>query len=326
MDTPEFSSCGRTELFGGQSKGAITSKMTAGGRKIFDIPQQPSACTDQNLQLGGAYHDLIERLAKVEQEIREKRVWVNSADLRLQNLESCQRELLGDVTQKELQKKEEYKKLKEKNKELEARNKELLSKAMSMHKQSEDMNDPLRLTAVLEMYEMLRLREWEKFRSSSLSSLSYKAGSSIIKKVFDACEKDIQQRTTKIFEVLDITPLNDAMTNSKQGIMKEIRNLFRYSCSNNQSEFYMKIIMKLGSDIKTPMERQFALRCCQIYCLLLLQDPPVEAVWNLEESSMQYLEHVDRKDWEHCSKPVFLWPILKQGEQVILKGVIWDEK
>lgn len=52
---------------------------------------------------------------------------------------------------------------------------------MSMHKQSEDMNDPLRLTAVLEMYEMLRLREWEKFRSSSLSSLPYKAGSSIIK-------------------------------------------------------------------------------------------------------------------------------------------------
>ncbi|KFO04786.1 hypothetical protein N312_00416, partial [Balearica regulorum gibbericeps] len=182
------------------------------------------------------------------------------------------------------------------------RNKELLFKAMSIHKHSEDMNDPLRLTAVLEMYELLRVREWEKLRSSSLSSLSYKAGSSIIKvyvfalqKVFDACEKDIQQRTTKIFEVLDITPLNDAMTNSKQGMMKEIRNLFRYSYSKNQSEFYTKIIMKLGSDLKTPMEKQFALHCCQVYCLLLLQDPPVEAVWNLQESSMQYLEHVDKK-------------------------------
>lgn len=34
MDTQEFSSCGRTELFGGQSKGAVTSKMTAGGRYV----------------------------------------------------------------------------------------------------------------------------------------------------------------------------------------------------------------------------------------------------------------------------------------------------
>ncbi|XP_009893568.1 PREDICTED: polymerase delta-interacting protein 3 [Charadrius vociferus] len=145
------------------------------------------------------------------------------------------------VPQKEPQETEEYKKLKEKNKELEERNKELLSKAMSVHKHSENMNDPLRLSTVLQMYEMLRLHDWEKFRTAS--HLTYKTGSSIIKKLFEACEKDIEQRTADIFEVLDVRSLSDAMTNNKQEMMPEIRNLFRYSYYKNDTEFYSKIIM-----------------------------------------------------------------------------------
>ncbi|KFQ75964.1 hypothetical protein N335_14187, partial [Phaethon lepturus] len=175
------------------------------------------------------------------------------------------------------------------------RNQELLSKVMGMHKHSENMNDASRLTAVLHMYEILRVHDWEKMRSSPSSYLTYKTGSSIIKKLFDACEKDIQQRTTNIFEVLDIPHSNDTMTNSKQGMMQEIRNLFRYSYYQNHSEFYSKIITQAGIDPKTAIQRQFMLQCCKTYCLLLLQDPPVNAVWNLQESSRQYLEHVDKK-------------------------------
>ncbi|KAM6093340.1 uncharacterized protein LJ206_006061 [Theristicus caerulescens] len=197
---------------------------------------------------------------------------------------------------------------------------------MGMHKDSENMNDPSRLSAILQMYEMLRLREWEKFRSSTASYLSYKTGSDIIKNLFDACEKDIQQRITNIFKVLDIPPLNDIMTDSKQGMMQEIRNLFRYSYYQNHSEFYSNIIMLAGINPKTALQRQFTLQCCKIYCLLLLQDPPVKAVWNIQESLVQDVEHVDKKDREHWRKPAFLWPILKCGEQVIVKGVVWDEK
>ncbi|XP_050765646.1 uncharacterized protein LOC127024942 [Gymnogyps californianus] len=329
--------------------------MTAeGGRQTFDTLWQPSACGDKTSRLEALYHDLIERLVQVENEINKKRVWSESVDTRLQFLESCHRQhaisdhdkrqetsnpdppyqeghrsyqeaFPGGLTQKELQEKEEYKKLKEKIKDLEARNKELLSKVMGMHKHSENMNDPLRLSAVLQMYEMLRLREWEKLRSSTASYLSYKTGSSIIKKLFDACEKDIQQRTRNIFEVLDIPPSNDAMTDSKQGMMQEIRNIFRCSYYQNHSEFYSKIVMQADVDPKTAIQRQFTLQCCKIYCLLLLQDPPVKAVWNLQET-LQYLEHVDKKDWEHWRKPAFLWPIMKCGEQVIVKGVVWDEK
>ncbi|KFP38469.1 hypothetical protein N324_08630, partial [Chlamydotis macqueenii] len=175
------------------------------------------------------------------------------------------------------------------------RNKELLSKAMSMHKDSENMNDPSRLSAVLQMYDMLRLHDWEKFRSSQASSLTYRTAVFALQKLFDACEKDIEERTDTILEVLDIPPSNDAMTNRKQAMMQDIRNLFRYSYYQNHSEFYSKIITQAGIDSKTAAQRQFMLQCCKTYCLLLLQDPPVKAMWNLQESSKQSLEHVDKK-------------------------------
>ncbi|XP_074000505.1 uncharacterized protein [Numenius arquata] len=225
------------------------------------------------------------------------------------------------MTQKDLNKTEEDKKLKEKIKELEAKNSKLLSKVMSIHKNSENMNDPFRLSAVLEMYEMLRLHNWEKFRT--VYSLTYKSGSKIIKKLFDACEKDIQQRTTTIFRVLGIPPSNDVMTNSKQEVMQEMRNLFRYFYNQNDSEIYHNIIAEAGISTKHGTQRQFAVQCCKVYCLLLLQDPPVKAVWNLHE--MQCLEHVAKKGSEHWEKPAFLWPIMKCGEQLIVKGIVWDE-
>ncbi|KAM7130887.1 uncharacterized protein J5F26_017590 [Ciconia maguari] len=355
MDTGEFSSYSGTGLFEGLHKGAGPREKTAeGGRQIVDTPWQPAAYGDKTSKLEALCHGLAERLAQVEEEINKKRVWSESVDTRLQFLEShhgkltasdhckmqqtsnpyCpyqeghrsyQEAVPGKVTQKELQEKEEYKKLKNKIKELEARNKELLSKAMGMHKDSENMNDPSRLSAVLQRYEMLRLQDWEKLRSSTTSYWTYKTGSNIIKKLFDACEKDLQERIAKISEILGIPTLNDTTTNSKQGMMQDIRNLFRYSYYEN-NEFYSRIIMKADVDPETPIQRQFTLQCCKIYCLLLLQDPPVKAVWNLQENLLQYLEHVDKKGWEHWRKPAFLWPIMKCGEQVIVKGVIWDEK
>jgi len=60
--------------------------------------------------------------------------------------------------------------------------------------------------------------------------------------------------------------------------------------------------------------------------LLLLQDPPVKAVWNPLGSPVQDLEHVDMKGCECWNKPALLWPIMKCGEKVVVKGVVWDEK
>ncbi|CAN0060581.1 unnamed protein product [Bubo scandiacus] len=369
MATPKFSSYNRMGMFEELCKGADPREVTAkGGRQTFDTLWQPSACGDKTSRLEALCHDLAERLAQVEKEIRrvcwmtvpflnsfvEKRLFcwdfhgdrllsssisrqcAASDDYKMQETsnpnspyqegpKSYQEAFPGGVTQKELQEKEEYKKLKEKIRELEARNKELWSKAVGTHKYSENMNDPSRLSAVLQMYDMLRLHDWEKLRSSTISYLTYKDASSIIKKLFDACQKDVQQRTINISEALAIPPLNDTMTNSKQRMMQEIRSTFRYSYFGS-SEYYTKIIRQAGIDLKMVLQRQFALQCCKIYCLLLLQDPLVKAVWNLQESSMPYIEHVDKKICEHWRKPAFLWPIMKCGEQVIVKGVVWDEK
>ncbi|XP_063178652.1 uncharacterized protein LOC134509912 isoform X2 [Chroicocephalus ridibundus] len=290
-----------------------------GGRQIHDTQQQSSAHEDNPSTLE-AYRDLEGRLEKVENEIRKGRVWSDSVESRLQFLEHCYRALPGEMTQKERHETEE---LKKKIKELEAKNKELLSKAMSMHKDSENMNDVSRLSAVLQMYEILRLCDWQKFKTER--GLTYQTGRSIIKKLFNACEKDIEQRTTNIFKVLDISPSNDAMTNSKEAMMLAIRNLFRYRYYQSDTEFYSKIISDAGIDPRPAPLRQFAQQCCKVYCLLLLQDPPVKAVWNLQESPVQYLEHVDKKDRELWGKITLLWPIMKCGEEVIVRGVVWDE-
>ncbi|KFW87273.1 hypothetical protein N305_13956, partial [Manacus vitellinus] len=177
------------------------------------------------------------------------------------------------------------------------RNAELLSKAMAMHKHSEDMNDPSRLSAVLQRYKMFRLREWEKIRISTSHRWTYEQGTVgfALQRLFDACEEDLQQRTADIFKVLGIPPSNDTMTNSKQGIMREIRNLFGQSCYQNHSEIYSEIVKKAGIHAETVIQSQFLLQCCRTYCLLLLQDPPVKAEWNAEGRLTEDLEHVDKK-------------------------------
>ncbi|KFP84742.1 hypothetical protein N310_08273, partial [Acanthisitta chloris] len=177
------------------------------------------------------------------------------------------------------------------------RHKELLSKVMAMHKDSEDMNDPSCLSAVLHMYELLRLHEWEKVRSSIQSCWKYKHCTVVfaLKKLFDACEKDTEDRTAHIAQVLHIPPSNDTMGNSKQVMMREIRNMLRRSYNQNHTELYSKIVMKTGIDAESPILQLFMLQCCRVYCLLLLQDPPVKAEWSISGTSVDSLEHVNKK-------------------------------
>ncbi|XP_068858288.1 probable DNA double-strand break repair Rad50 ATPase isoform X2 [Aphelocoma coerulescens] len=236
--------------------------------------------------------------------------------------ESYSRAFPGRAIKIQQQKKDEYEVLKEKNKNLESRYQELLAKTMSMHQHSEDINDPLRLSAVLQRYEMLQLQQWEKVRSSMPCYWTYEQGRCIIKKLFDACEKDIQQRTDDILKALAIPLWNNAVI---EETMRAIRKLFRQPYYQNYPKVHSKIVQE--ADILTGAENetesQFLLQCCQIYCLLLLQDPPVKAEWKMNR---RYLEHVDKKDPVYWKNPSLLWPIMKRGEDVVAKGVVWDQR
>ncbi|XP_071588621.1 uncharacterized protein [Heliangelus exortis] len=224
------------------------------------------------------------------------------------------------VTQAELQEKQEAKALKTRQK----RNTLLSSKMMSMHQHSENMNDPLRLSAVLHMYEMLRLQGWAKLKFSQDPSMSYKDASILIKELFSACEKDVEQRTNSIFELLDNPSLNDAENKRKQESIQKIRSLLRDFSYQNNSELYSKIVMQAGIDTKSASLKEFTHQCCQVYIFLLLQEPPVKAVWHEQGISKTYSEHVIKKDCSEWRKAEFLWPVMKRGEEVIVKGVVWD--
>ncbi|XP_065598901.1 uncharacterized protein LOC136052581 isoform X1 [Cyrtonyx montezumae] len=256
------------------------------------------------------------------EDIRYSRSWGDKYESRLQLLEKCNSALLGGIRQNELQE-QECEKLRKKNRELEARYQKLLSKTMSMHKQSENMNDPMRLSAVLDMYKMLRIQEWGKCWSRS-ARFSYQRASIIIKKLFDACEKDIEMRKADIIEILCILPQNSC----NQELMLDTVKLLRHGYYHNDSSIYSEIIRQADVSLKNTDQMEFAKKCCRVYCLLLLQDSPVKAVWNRDECSLQCLEHVDYKDLKYSkiTELQMLWPVLKDGEEVIEKGVVWDEK
>ncbi|CAN8211476.1 unnamed protein product [Coccothraustes coccothraustes] len=253
--------------------------------------------------------DIFDMLKKMENKIT---TLCDRVDTPYHLLDSHNRALPERVIQMPHTEKEENEMLKEKIKKLEQRNQELLAKAMAMHQHSEDINDPSRLSAVLERYEMLQLQEWEKVRSSVPCRWTYEEGSHTIRKVFDACEKDIQQRREFILKVLCTPPSNKVMM---QDIMKLLRQHY-----HQNSTFHNWIVQEAGIPIK-PETLQFLLHCCQIYCLLLLQDPPVQADW---EMNWKHLEHVDKKDVVHWKNASLLWPIMKRGEEIIVKGVVWD--
>ncbi|XP_038025217.1 uncharacterized protein [Anas platyrhynchos] len=274
---------------------------------------------------------MMERLEKLEKEFRQSTVSDLSKMQETSKLDppynqqqgSSLEAFSGRVTQKELE--EENQKMKEKIKRLETRNNELLSKMMSMHKQSENMNDPSRLSAVVQLYEMLRLHDWEKFKTNS-TNMTYKNGRSIIKKLFDTCEKDIEKRKNDIFNVLDVSFLNYAMANCKQELMPIVTELLRNAYFQQHSDFYKKITKQASVTLEDDVQKQFALKCCRVYCLMLLQKSPVKAVWHKQEIHPEELEHVDKKDLStvHWKKAELLWPVLKSGKELIAKGVVWD--
>ncbi|XP_035191235.1 uncharacterized protein LOC118171885 [Oxyura jamaicensis] len=359
MDGPGFFSYNQMGMHG-ETMDTYPREMTSeADREILNAPWQKSACGNTTSRTEALNHDVLERLEKVEKELSETRVWRNNVEAQLQFLKNCNRQSTvsdlskmqetskldppynqqqesswvafpGKVTQKELEENEEYQRMKERVKQLEARNHDLLSKMMSMHKQSEDMNDPSRLSAVLEWYEMVRLRDWEKCRISS-TNMTYKNGRTIIQKLFDACEKYIEKRKNDIFNVLDISSSNYAyksqeFANYKQELTPIVTKLLRNAYCQHYSDFYKKITKQACVTLENDTQKQFAQQCCRVYCLMLLQEPPVKAVWHTQEILPQYVEHVDRKDFEHCKKVELLWPILKSGEDVIVKGVVWDLK
>lgn len=303
-------------------------------REILNGSRQKSACGNMTSGTEALHLNMTERLEKVEKDLRlmERKctAWCDDFESRLRLLENCNRAFPGRVTQKEPEDKEENRKMKEKIKQLKARNHELLSKLMSMHKQSENMNDPSRLSAVLHLYEMVRLHDWEKCRKSS-TNMTYTNGRSIIKKLFDACEEYIEKRKNDIFNVLDISSLNYAyesqeFANCKQELMPIVTELLRNAYCQRYSDFNKIITEQASVTLENDDQKQFALRCCRVYCLMLLQESPVKAVWHPQEILPQHVEHVDKKAFEHWKKTGLLWPVLKSGEEVIVKGVVWDLK
>ncbi|XP_030403726.1 uncharacterized protein LOC115643864 isoform X2 [Gopherus evgoodei] len=248
----------------------------------------------------------------------------------------AQQELPKMVSAEEFhQKEEECEKLKEQKRVLEQKLDLVLASAMGSHKFSENLNDPCRLSAVLEMYDRLRIHEWEKAKcaaSVSTFPMTYEKGSTIIKAVFSICEEDLSQRLEQIFEHLEI-PVSKKTTSlfdSQQlppGLPSEIKNHLKHLYFNYGEDFYQaKSRPALAPDQQRfqPLVK-FTAKCYKIYCLLLLQNPPIKVMRPTNgKISTAYIEHVDNKVIESSIPIKFLWPVLICGNQLVRKGVIYD--
>ncbi|XP_044864818.1 titin homolog isoform X2 [Mauremys mutica] len=250
----------------------------------------------------------------------------------------AQKELPKMVSAEEFhQKEEECEKLKEQKRVLEQNPRlELVSaSAVGSHKFSENLNDPCRLSVVLEMYDRLRIHEWEKAKCAAsvfTFPMTYEKGSTIIKAVFSICEEDLSQRLEQIFELLEI-PVSKKTTSlfdSQQlppGLAREIKNHLKNLYFNYGEDFYQaKSRPALAPDQQRfqPLVK-FTAECYKIYCLLLLQNLPIKAAWSTSRRiPTASIEHVDNKVIESCISINFLWPMLTCEEQLIRKGVIYD--
>nr|XP_032659048.1 uncharacterized protein LOC116838140 isoform X1 [Chelonoidis abingdonii] len=248
----------------------------------------------------------------------------------------AQQELPKMVSAEEFhQKEEECEKLKEQKRVLEQKLDLVLANAMRSHKFSENLNDPCRLSAVLEMYDRLRIHEWEKAKcaaSVSTFPMTYEKGSTIIKAVFSICEEELSQRLERIFELLEIPVLKKttSLFDSQQlppGLAREIKNHLKHLYFNYGEDFYQaKSRPSLPPDLQKfqPLVH-FTAECYKIYCLLLLQNPPIKAVWPTEERiPISCIQHVDNKNVEDRMSLNFLWPVLARGRLVFKKAVIYD--
>ncbi|CAM4463240.1 unnamed protein product [Lepidochelys olivacea] len=211
----------------------------------------------------------------------------------------------------------------------------VLADAMGSHKFSENLNDPCQESDVLEMYHRLRTHEWEKAKCAANGSafpMTYEKGSTIIKTVFSKCEEELSQRLERIFELLEI-PVSKKTTSffdSRQlppGLAREIKNHLKNLYFNYGEDYYQdKIGPSLSPDLQTfqPLVH-FTAECYKIYCLLLLQNPPIKAVWPTEERiPISCIQHVDNKNVEDRMPLNFLWPVLACGRLVYKKAVIYD--
>nr|XP_014431324.1 uncharacterized protein LOC102463012 isoform X2 [Pelodiscus sinensis]XP_014431325.1 uncharacterized protein LOC102463012 isoform X2 [Pelodiscus sinensis] len=210
----------------------------------------------------------------------------------------------------------------------------VLANTVECCKVSENLSDPCQESAVLEMYDRLRTHEWEKAKcaaSDSAFSMTYEQMSTVIKAVFAKCEEELSQRMNRIFELLEI-PVSKETTSlfaSQQlppGLIREIKNHLKNLYLKYGENFYQAMSLPLLSPDQQKLQPlvHFTAACCKIYCLLLLQNPPIKAVWPTEERIPTYcIQHVDNKDVEDKMPLNFLWPVLACGRQVLRKGVIY---
>ncbi|KAM9172625.1 uncharacterized protein ACDP82_019158 isoform 3-T3 [Pangshura tecta] len=293
-------------------------------------------------EMNALYEDMVTHLQFLEERLsQEAGSRIDSCCSRSQKATSksqcfAQKELPRMVSAEEFhQKEEECEKLKEQKKVLEQKLDLVLANAMGSHKFSENLNDPCRLSAVLEMYDGLRIHEWEKTKcaaSFSAFPMTYEKGSTIIKAVFSICEKDLSQRLEQIFELLEI-PVSKKTTSlfdSQQllpGLAGEIKNHLKNLYFNYGEDFYQaKSRPALAPDQQRfqPLVK-FTAKCYKIYCLLLLQDPPIKVMWPTNgRITTAYIEHVDNKVIESSIPIKFLWPLLTCGNHLLRKGVIYD--
>ncbi|XP_067415742.1 uncharacterized protein [Emydura macquarii macquarii] len=198
----------------------------------------------------------------------------------------------------------------------------------------ENLNDHCQESSVLEMYDRLRTHEWETTKcaaSDSAFPMTYEKSSTIIKAVFNKCEEDLSQKMRPVFELLEIPISNEttSLFDGEQlplGLVREIKNHLKNLYLSYGEDFYQAVSgPALSPDLQKfqPLVK-FAAESYKIYCLLLLQNPPIRAVWHIERIPTACIEHVDKKDLDDRMPLNFLWPVLARGRQVLRKAVVYD--
>ncbi|KAI1883798.1 hypothetical protein AGOR_G00235300 [Albula goreensis] len=205
---------------------------------------------------------------------------------------------------------------------------------------SENINNPLRETALIDIYGRLKTQVYGKTRDDlwkkELDPKTISENLSVlVKDIFKATSADMKNRKNTIEEFICHKTLcgEDMPTAVKKKVSESVQaalQSLQMALSHLSTDAYKEVVMGLDTMKKIMMEYEedtskpyidFAIECYKVSCLLALHNPPLTPSWDLTE---EQLSSVSASSYDQVD--VILPMLISNGTTIVSPPVLSRKK
>ncbi|CAI5677948.1 unnamed protein product [Oreochromis niloticus] len=171
---------------------------------------------------------------------------------------------------------------KEKNNEMRLTSEVVVSEKMG---DTENMNNPVSTTKLIEMYQKMKLLQWPKIKQHlKANGMTPELTKTVIQKVFKDATTEMERKKKQVDEVVALIEPSSGPTPQK---VKQYRQLathnYQILLHNSDKEVLLKTPLleheaQYSQDLMMKL-RPFASECYWLGCLLALNNPPLHLDW-----------------------------------------------